>query len=102
VAWPQPLPGVPLQLFGAADQRLVVADPPSLINRPRRSTAHRSPLPAGSDVAATRWGDLVAIAPIGSGLMTAGRREAGSVPLADHPSASPPRRSRRQGASGGG
>src|SRR5437870_8916703 len=31
VAWPQPLPGAPLQMFGAADQRLAVADPPALV-----------------------------------------------------------------------
>src|SRR5881397_261984 len=63
VAWPQPLPGVPLQLFGAADQRLVVADPPALITAAADQPPTSRPLPAGSDVAATRWGDLVAWPP---------------------------------------
>jgi hypothetical protein len=56
VAWPQPLPGVPLQLFGAADQRLVVADPPALITAAADQPPASRPMPAGSDVAATRWG----------------------------------------------
>src|SRR6267154_3425345 len=84
VAWPQPLPGVPLQLFGAADQRLVVADPPSLITAAADQPPTARPLPAGSDVAATRWGDLVAIA-ADSGVVLMdplGRREAGFVPIA--------------------
>ena len=50
VAWPQPLPGVPLQLFGAADQRLVVADPPALITAAADQPPTSRPLPAGSDV----------------------------------------------------
>src|SRR6266850_81369 len=62
VAWPQPLPGVPLQLFGAADQRLVVADAPALITAAADQPPTTRPLPAGSDVAATRWGDLVGVA----------------------------------------
>jgi len=89
VAWPQPLPGVPLQLFGAADQRLVVADPPALITAAADQPPTSRPLPAGSDVAATRWGDLVAVA-ADSGVVLMdplGRREAGFVPLADHPRA---------------
>src|SRR5205807_9601760 len=62
VAWPQPLPTIPLQLFGAADQRLVAADPPNLITAAADQPPTSRPLPAGSDVAATRWGDLVAVA----------------------------------------
>jgi len=89
VAWPQPLPGVPLQLFGAADQRLVVADPPALITAAADQPPTSRPLPAGSDVAATRWGDLVGVA-ADSGIVLMdplGRREAAFVPLADHPRA---------------
>src|SRR5207244_10057645 len=62
VAWPQPLPGPPLQLFGAGDQRLVVADPPTLVTAAADQPASSRPLTAGSDVAATRWGDLVGVA----------------------------------------
>ncbi len=59
VAWPQPLPAVPQQLFGAADQRLVAADPPKLITAAADQPPTSRPLPAGSDVAATRWGDVI-------------------------------------------
>src|SRR5882672_561600 len=89
VAWPQPLPGVPLQLFGAADQRLVVADAPALITAAADQPPTTRPLPAGSDVAATRWGDLVGVA-ADSGVVLMdplGRREAAFVRLSDHPRA---------------
>ena len=89
VAWPQPLPGAPQQLFGAADQRLVVADPPTLVTAAADQPPTSRPLPAGSDVAATRWGDLVAVA-ADSGVVLIdplGRREPGFVRLADHPRA---------------
>ncbi len=89
VSWPQALPAVPLQLFGAADQRLVVADPPALITAAADQPPTSRPLPTGSDVAATRWGDLVGVA-ADSGIVLIdplGRREAGFVPLADHPRA---------------
>ncbi len=89
VAWPQPLPDTPQQLFGAADQRLVVADPPTLVTAAADQPPTSRPLPAGSDVAATRWGDLVAVA-ADSGVVLMdplGRREAGFVRLADHPRA---------------
>src|SRR5437660_3869728 len=89
VAWPQPLPAVPLQMFGAADQRLVAADPPKLITAAADQPPTSRPLPAGSDVAATRWGDLVAVA-TDSGVLLMdplGRREATFIALADHPRA---------------
>jgi len=89
IAWPQPLPGVPIQLFGAADQRLVVADPPALITAAADQPATSRPLPTGSDVAATRWGDLVGVA-TDSGVVLMdplGRREPAFVSLADHPRA---------------
>ena len=89
VAWPQPLPTIPLQLFGAADQRLVAADPPNLITAAADQPPTSRPLPAGSDVAATRWGDLVAVA-TDSGVLLMdplGRREATFIALSDHPRA---------------
>ena len=89
VAWPQPLPGVPQQLFAAADQRLVVADPPALVTAAADQPPTTRPMPTGSDVAATRWGDLVAVA-ADSGVVLMdplGRREAAFVRLSDHPRA---------------
>src|SRR2546430_9469025 len=89
VSWPQALPAVPLQLFGAADQRLVGAAPPALITAAAHQLPTSRPLPTGSDVAATRWGDLVGVA-ADSGIVLMdplGRREASFVPLADHPRA---------------
>jgi SPOR domain len=89
VAWPQPLPAVPLQMFGAADQRLVAADPPRLITAAADQPPTSRPLPAGSDVAATRWGDLVAVA-TDSGVLLMdplGRREPTFIALHDHPRA---------------
>src|SRR2546430_996149 len=61
--WPQALTAMPRELFGSTDQRLVgvipqdrllvaAADQPSTVR----------PIAAGGDVAATRWGDLVAVA----------------------------------------
>src|SRR5438552_9932167 len=89
VSWPQPLPAVPLQLFGAADQRLVVADAPALITAAADQPPTSRPLPAGSDVAATRWGDLVGVAADSriALIPPVGRRQASFVPLADHPRA---------------
>ena len=89
VAWPQPLPAVPQQLFGAADQRLVAADPPKLITAAADQPPTSRPLPAGSDVAATRWGDVVAVA-TDSGVLLMdplGRRDATFIALSDHPRA---------------
>ena len=89
VAWPQPLPGTPLQLFGAADQRLVAAEPPNLVTAAADQPPTSRPLPNGSDVAATRWGDLVAVA-ADSGVVLMdplGRRDASFIRLPDHPRA---------------
>jgi len=91
LAWPQPLAGVPRELFGA-DQRLVAVlaqDPPKMIAAaPDQPPATRT-LPAGGDLAATRWGDLVAVA-TDSGVLLMDpidRREPAFVPLEDHPRA---------------
>ncbi len=89
VVWPQPLPATPTQLFGAADQRLVALAPPTLFTAAAGQPPTSRPLPAGSDVAATRWGDLIAVA-TDSGVVLAdplGRRAPGFVALADHPRA---------------
>src|SRR5256885_4446873 len=88
--WPQALTAMPRDLFGSTDQRLVgvipqdrllvaAADQPSTVR----------PIAAGGDVAATRWGDLVAVAS-DSGVTfydPVGRRDASFVRLADAPRA---------------
>jgi hypothetical protein len=93
LAWPQPLGGVPRDLFGAADQRLVAIvsqDPAKLITASVDQPPATRTIALGGDVTATRWGDLLAIAsdsgvtlvdPLGR------RREPAFVPLADHPRA---------------
>src|SRR2546422_7202957 len=48
------------QLFGAADQRLVAVDAPKLLTAAADQPAASRPIPTGGDVAATRWGDLLA------------------------------------------
>ncbi|MGH7522359.1 MAG: SPOR domain-containing protein [Gemmatimonadales bacterium] len=62
-AWPQPLTALPRDLFGATDQRLVGVIPQDRLlvaAADQPPTVH--PIAAGGDVAATRWGDLVAVA----------------------------------------
>jgi len=87
--WPQPLGGVPRELFGGSDQRLVAVDPPKLITAAADQPPTSRTIPVGGDVAATRWGDLIAVASdSGVLLMDAlGRRDAAFVPLDDHPRA---------------
>ncbi len=90
--WPQPLGGVPRELFGAVDQRIVAV---VTQEQPRLVTAAADQPPAsrvialGSEVTATRWGDLVAVANDSGVLLMdpLGRREPAVVPLADHPRA---------------
>ncbi len=92
LAWPQPLGGVPRDLFGAADQRIVAVvaqDPPRLVTAGADQPPASRTLELGGDVAATRWGDLVAIAS-DSGVTLIdplGRRDMAFVRLADHPRA---------------
>src|SRR5947207_6226196 len=88
--WPQALTAMPRDLFGSTDQRLVgvipqdrllvaAADQPSTVR----------PIAAGGDVAATRWGDLVAVAS-DSGVTfydPLGRRDPAFVKLSDAPRA---------------
>jgi len=95
LTWPQPLSVVPRELFGAADQRLIAIVPgdsthPSTM-RLITVAADQPPatrlLPFTGDVAATRWGDLVAVASDSGVLLVdpQARREAAFVRLSDHP-----------------
>lgn len=90
--WPRPLEGVPRDLFGSTDQRLVAVipqDPPRLLIAAADQPPAIRQIAAGGDVAATRWGDLVAIAS-DSGVALydpLGRRDPTFVPLADKPRA---------------
>ena len=92
LAWPQPLGGVPRDLFGAADQRIVAVvaqDPPRLVTAGADQPPASRNLEIGGDVAATRWGDLVAVAS-DSGVTLIdplGRRDMAFVQIADHPRA---------------
>ena len=88
-AWPQPLGGVPHELFGGTDQRLVAVDPPKLITAAPDQPPSSRTIPVGGDVAATRWGDLIAVASDSGVLLldALGRREPAFVRLEDHPRA---------------
>ena len=48
-AWPQPLGGVPRELFGATDQRLVAVDPPKLITAAADQPPTSRTIPAAVD-----------------------------------------------------
>jgi hypothetical protein len=90
--WPRPLDGLPRDLFGSTDQRLVAVipqDPPRLLIAAADQPPAVREIAAGGDVAATRWGDLVAVAS-DSGVALydpLGRRDPTFVPLADQPRA---------------
>lgn len=89
-AWPQPLTALPRDMFGSTDQRLVGVIPQDrlLIAAPDKPPTVR-PIAAGGDVAASRWGDLVAVAS-DSGIMLYdphSQREPGFVELPDQPRA---------------
>jgi len=91
-AWPQLLTGVPRELFGSTDQRLVAVipqGPPRLVIAAADKPPAVRQISAGGDVAATRWGDLVAVAS-DSGVALydpLGRRDPTFVRLPDKPSA---------------
>lgn len=90
LTWPHPLDGDPADLFGGTNERLVATvggGHPALIVAAADQPAASRPLPADGDVAASRWGDLVAVAS-DSGvtlLDPMGRRDAAFVPISDHP-----------------
>jgi len=89
-AWPQALTALPRDLFGATDQHLVGVIPQDRLlvaAADQPPTVH--PIAAGGDVAATRWGDLVAVAS-DSGVTfydPLGRRNPAFVKLGDAPRA---------------
>jgi hypothetical protein len=89
-AWPQPLTALPRDLFGATDQHLVGVIPQDrLLVAAADQPPTVRPIAAGGDVAATRWGDLVAVAS-DSGVTfydPLGRRDPSFVRLADAPRA---------------
>ncbi len=89
-AWPQALTALPRDLFGATDQHLVGVIPQDrLLIAAADQPATVRPIAAGGDVAATRWGDLVAVAS-DSGVTfydPLGRRDPSFVRLADAPRA---------------
>ncbi|HTI04933.1 MAG TPA: SPOR domain-containing protein [Gemmatimonadales bacterium] len=88
--WPQALTAMPRDLFGAADQHLVGVIPQDKLlvaAADQPPTVH--PIATGGDVAASRWGDLVAVAS-DSGVTLydpVGRREPAFVRLDDAPRA---------------
>ncbi|MGH7606369.1 MAG: SPOR domain-containing protein, partial [Gemmatimonadales bacterium] len=91
-AWPRALGAVPRELFGSTDQRLVGVmgqDSARLLIASADQPPVVRDIVAGSDVAATRWGDLVAVA--GDSAVTFydpfGRSDPARVPLADQPRA---------------
>ncbi|HXF95605.1 MAG TPA: hypothetical protein VNI61_05835, partial [Gemmatimonadales bacterium] len=91
-AWPQPLATLPSDLFGAVNQRLVLVVRQELV-RVITAGATQAPtvreVPATGDVAATVWGDLVAVA-ADSGIVLLdplGRRDPLFVRLLEHPRA---------------
>lgn len=92
LTWPHPLDGDPGDLFGATNERLVATlggGHPALIVAAADQPQASRPLPADGDVAASRWGDLVAVAS-DSGvtlLDPLGRRDAAFVAISDHPRA---------------
>jgi len=89
-AWPQALTALPRDLFGATDQHLVGVIPQDrLLVAAADQPPTVLPIAAGGDVAATRWGDLVAVAS-DSGVTfydPVGRRNPSFVKLADAPRA---------------
>ena len=89
-AWPQPLTALPRDLFGSTDQRLVGVIPQDrLLVAAADQPPTVRPIAAGGDVAATRWGDLVAVAS-DSGITfydPRGTRDPSFVRLADPPRA---------------
>jgi SPOR domain len=89
-AWPTALTALPRDLFGAADQHLVGVIPQDrLLVAAADQPPTVRPIAAGGDVAATRWGDLVAVAS-DSGVTfydPLGRRDPSFVKLADAPRA---------------
>ncbi|MBI1966660.1 MAG: SPOR domain-containing protein [Gemmatimonadetes bacterium] len=91
-AWPQALGGIPRDLFGAGDQRLVAVvtqNPPRLITAGADQPPASRAIALSGDVAASFWGDLIAVAgDSGVTILDPLRpRDSSFVPIADHPRA---------------
>lgn len=90
LVWPQPLASEPRDMFGATDQRLVAVTggrEPRILTASADQPPASRPIPSDGDMAATQWGDLVAVAS-DSGvtfLDPLGRRDVAFVPIEDHP-----------------
>lgn len=92
LTWPHPLQGSPRALFGAANERLLAmigGDRPTILATAADQPASTRPLPADGDVAASRWGDLIAVASDSGVLLLdpLGQRHPAFVRLEDHPRA---------------
>lgn len=91
-SWPEALPAVPREMFGATDQRLIALlplDPPRLVAAAADQPAAGRPFTMGGDIAMTFWGDLVAAA-TDSGVVIVDPlrlRDSSFVPLPDKPRA---------------
>lgn len=91
-SWPDPLTGDPSDLFGAGNQRLVAVvrqEGTRIITAAATQAPVTREVNLGGDVAASYWGDLLAIA-ADSGvelLDPLGRRDPALVRLASHPRA---------------
>jgi hypothetical protein len=89
VTFHDPLPAPPRALFGAVNDQLVAVTggtPFRLVTANAEQALHSVVLPAG-DVAATFWGDLVAVAADTAVVLfeTGGRRTVTSIPSRHHP-----------------
>lgn len=91
-AWPEPLAALPTDLFGAVNQRLVAVVRDDL-TRIIAASAGQAPtvreIPLSGDVAATHWGDVLAVA-TDSGITLLdplGQRDPAFVRLENHPRA---------------
>lgn len=91
-AWPDPLAGEPVELFGAGNQRLVAVvrhQGTQIIAAAATQAPVTRDLDSGGDVAASHWGDMLAVA-ADSGVIlfdALGRRDPAFVRLPHHPRA---------------
>ena len=91
-AWPQPLSGMPRELFGGGDQRLVAVvtqAPTRLITAGADQPPASREIELSGDVAASFWGDLVAFAGDSGVTIIDPRqpRDSSFVPIPDKPRA---------------
>ena len=91
-AWPQALSGMPRDLFGGGDQRLVAVvtqAPTRLITAGADQPPASREITLSGDVAAAFWGDLIAVAGDSGVTIIDPRqpRDSSFVPIPDHPRA---------------